>query len=329
MHSELEKLIDFALADGILTDKEREILYKKAVDLGEDLDEYQMVLEAKLHQAGNSIIPPSPPITKPKKHISQKEGDIKKCPACGAPVASFSTKCSDCGHEFRNTQALSSKQKMYDDLDKIEIEERARKLNFTEKLDAENAIQRRIDSRKASMIGSFPLPNSKEDILEFFNLAIAESQKHGGIVNDGVLNKAWKVKAKELKSKIELDLKNDPQAILLMKEYDSSRKAISFSPRNKMLLGIAVGMVILFLFIGVMVRNERKEKNLEFQRIKNVEAKIEKLIENEKYDAALIQVEKITWNVEPNINDKLAKQTKEKKESLKKVIEELKNENDK
>ena len=35
MNQELERLIDFALADGILTDKEKEILYKKAIELGE------------------------------------------------------------------------------------------------------------------------------------------------------------------------------------------------------------------------------------------------------------------------------------------------------
>ena len=48
MNPELEKLIDFALADGVVTDKEREIVRKKAEKLGEDPDEAEMILDAKL-----------------------------------------------------------------------------------------------------------------------------------------------------------------------------------------------------------------------------------------------------------------------------------------
>lgn len=49
----LEKLIDFALADGELTEKERQVLYAKAMSMGIDLDEFEMVLEAKLYEKKN------------------------------------------------------------------------------------------------------------------------------------------------------------------------------------------------------------------------------------------------------------------------------------
>lgn len=49
----LEKLIDFALADGELTEKERQVLYAKAMGMGIDLDEFEMVLEAKLYEKKN------------------------------------------------------------------------------------------------------------------------------------------------------------------------------------------------------------------------------------------------------------------------------------
>ncbi len=48
MHPDLEKFVDMALDDGILTDKEREILFRKAEKLGEDLDEFEMELEFRL-----------------------------------------------------------------------------------------------------------------------------------------------------------------------------------------------------------------------------------------------------------------------------------------
>ena len=46
---ELEQLIEFALADGELTDKERAVLTRKAQEAGVDLDEFEMILDAKLH----------------------------------------------------------------------------------------------------------------------------------------------------------------------------------------------------------------------------------------------------------------------------------------
>tara|TARA_B110000967_G_C18566251_1_gene402595 strand:- start:16 stop:144 length:129 start_codon:yes stop_codon:yes gene_type:complete len=36
------------LADGILTDKERQVLQRNAQELGVDQDEFEMVLDAKL-----------------------------------------------------------------------------------------------------------------------------------------------------------------------------------------------------------------------------------------------------------------------------------------
>jgi len=50
MHPEIEKLIGIALQDGILTDKEREIIFRKAETLGIDKDEIEMILEGKLHE---------------------------------------------------------------------------------------------------------------------------------------------------------------------------------------------------------------------------------------------------------------------------------------
>ena len=47
---ELEQLIHYALEDGVLTDKERSVLMRKAQEKGADLDEFEMILDAKLPQ---------------------------------------------------------------------------------------------------------------------------------------------------------------------------------------------------------------------------------------------------------------------------------------
>ena len=94
-NKELEKLIEMALMDGELTEKEKQILFKKAEKFGVDLDEFEMVLDAKLFEKQKDSKSTN---SAPK---SDKLGDVKKCPACGSIAQSFASKCADCGTEFR------------------------------------------------------------------------------------------------------------------------------------------------------------------------------------------------------------------------------------
>ncbi|MDE6308650.1 MAG: tellurite resistance TerB family protein, partial [Muribaculaceae bacterium] len=63
----LERLINAALADGVITDKERQVLHRKAQEEGVDPDELDLVLEAMLYErkrdiaAATSAIPTPPP----------------------------------------------------------------------------------------------------------------------------------------------------------------------------------------------------------------------------------------------------------------------------
>ena len=98
---ELEQLIQYALEDGVLTDKERAVLMKKAEAAGADLDEFEMILEAKLHEAKRAAAATAPKPT-------GKHGNVRKCPHCGAPVSGFQSSCSECGHDFSNIEAVKS-----------------------------------------------------------------------------------------------------------------------------------------------------------------------------------------------------------------------------
>lgn len=98
-NEQLEKLIEMALVDGELTEKEKQILFKKAEAFGVDLDEFEMVLQAKLFEKQKNNKPVSAAPT------SDKLGDVRKCPACGAIAETFATRCSECGTEFRNIEA--------------------------------------------------------------------------------------------------------------------------------------------------------------------------------------------------------------------------------
>lgn len=113
-NEKLEALISAALADGVLTEKEKQILFKKAEAMGIDLDEFEMVLDARLVELKKKEArenqqyqlemekAKSAQLSAPK---SEKYGDVRKCPACGAIVPSMAAKCQECGHEFVNVGA--------------------------------------------------------------------------------------------------------------------------------------------------------------------------------------------------------------------------------
>ena len=75
-NEKLEQLIDAALADGELTEKEKQILFKKAQEMGVDLDEFEMVLDARLFKLKKA----EEEKTKSSAPKSNKWGDIKKMP---------------------------------------------------------------------------------------------------------------------------------------------------------------------------------------------------------------------------------------------------------
>jgi hypothetical protein len=91
MHPEIEKLIDFALADGQINDNERSVILKKAYDLGITEEEIFMIIDAK-------------------KHLKDKEtiGTQIKCPSCGNMLSGLSKTCS-CGYLFNTGSIKESK----------------------------------------------------------------------------------------------------------------------------------------------------------------------------------------------------------------------------
>jgi ribosomal protein L32 len=99
-NEKIEQLINAALADGVLTEKEKQVLFKKAHELGIDLDEFEMVLDAKLYKAQEAEKERRAKAA-PK---SDKYADVKKCPACGSIIPPNTKVCPGCGMVFSNEQ---------------------------------------------------------------------------------------------------------------------------------------------------------------------------------------------------------------------------------
>ena len=233
-NEQIENLINMALADGELTEKEKQILFKKAEAAGVDLDEFEMVLDARLYErqklqnAENVAAAAAAPASAPK---SNKFGDIKKCPACGSIIQSFTAICADCGHTFSNVNAVSSVTKLYEQLQQAEAEERNRKVEsagWIDKFQASSAsndhqMEERVKKRKASVVSGFPVPNTKEDILEFLSMAVPEAGKKPNFLMmqtaAGALYKAWHSKAEQVVMKARFSLKEDKRLLEEINHY--------------------------------------------------------------------------------------------------------------
>ena len=225
---QVDKLIEMALMDGVLTEKEKQILFKKAEAAGIDLDEFEMILDAKLFEKQQSIKAAAPPVAATK---SDKHGDFNKYPACGSMIQGFTAICADCGHNFSNINAVSSVTKLYEQLQMVESEERNRPIEsvgWMDKLHGSSAmndhnIQERILKRKASVVSGFPIPNTKEDILEFLSMALPEVGKKPGFLMmktaTGALYNAWHSKAEQVVMKARFSLKEDKKLLEEINNY--------------------------------------------------------------------------------------------------------------
>jgi hypothetical protein len=229
-NEQLEKLIEMALMDGELTEKEKQVLFKKAEAMGVDLDEFEMVLEAKLYEKQQSMQQSTQTTAAPK---SDKFGDVKKCPACGSMVQSFQTKCPDCGHEFSGIEANASVQKLFKMLDDVESQ-RDDKVTaggvigglFKNSIGGGALSQAlgggsKTDKRKKEIISSFPVPNTKEDILEFLSLAFPKAQSKGNFmtknnpeyIEHNEFVSVWKAKCEQIIMKAKFSMKEDKKTL--------------------------------------------------------------------------------------------------------------------
>ena len=208
----MEHLIDMALADGELTEKEKQVLFKKAEANGIDLDEFEMVLDARLYerQKATQAVQPTTQGAAPK---SEKYGDVRKCPGCGAIVESFTTRCPDCGFEFNNVGTISSVTAFFKKMEQIEASRSGSLLSGI----AAMYGMGKITQQKSTLIANFPIPTSKEDILEFLTLAVPQAKDMGffetmkGNVTQEqkMLKPVWKRKCEQIIMKARLSMKDD------------------------------------------------------------------------------------------------------------------------
>lgn len=137
------------------------------------------------------------------------EGEIHKCPNCGEILSSLSVICPSCGYEIRGNKASNS------------VKEFAMQL-----ANAEN------DKQKITLIQSYPIPNNKEDILEFLILAATCFDPGENLTGDSVkkdVSDAWYAKVEQSYRKAKMLFANDADFTKIQNVYDQTCNRIKTS----------------------------------------------------------------------------------------------------
>ena len=254
-NEQLEQLIDAALTDGVLTEKEKQVLFKKASALGIDLDEFEMVLDARLlvNQRENKAKDTAAP-------KSNKLGDVKKCPSCGAIVNAYLGACPECGYAFDGLDANSASKNLTDKLEKIAAEwdakiaaeKKADKHDF----DHDNFMWELSNDKEqalADAIRTTTIPNTKADLFEFLTMTQASFLSPSTPYWSA---EAYMAKYNEALLKAKSLFANDPMFANFISsdaniqeryiKIHKKQKKVGLKPGIKLVIGI-----VLFIILGI------------------------------------------------------------------------------
>jgi len=146
-------------------------------------------------------------------------GKIYKCPSCGEILKSFEINCPACGYELRDAKPSNAVKEFALKLEAIESKREYEKPYRI--FSAAQAMQRvsKTDEQKISLIKSFIVPNSKEDMLEFMILATSsmnmqayDSANTSMSKSEKEINSAWFSKVQQVYEKAKRSYEPTPKS---------------------------------------------------------------------------------------------------------------------
>ena len=187
------------------------------------------------------------------KRQQEYSGKIYKCPNCGEILNAFEIECPVCGYELRGAKASSSVKELSEQISRLEQERTQAEfeqkkvtrhspkniiglLSAKQKSSEENSTLSATDKSIASLIQNFPIPNTKEDIIEFLLLAatnidtsVLDESWDGSSPNwkaKNTISKAWISKFEHAYQKAKMSFGSDSDFSEIEKLYKSKQKKI-------------------------------------------------------------------------------------------------------
>lgn len=205
------------------------------------------------------------------------EGKIHKCPNCGEILNSFLANCPSCGWEVRDAKATDSVKEFARKLELIE----AKKMPYFEGRpsimksllgrdfrdeDDEKAARRDFEKQKAlekeTLIKSFVIPNTKEDIYEFAILAMSNMS------TDDDSTEVWVTKLEQAHKKARILFEDTYEFKqidrLYIEYYEQQQKKTQRKFRRSLFCGILCITGILVFIIGYFLGSASGDEDSPF-----------------------------------------------------------------
>jgi hypothetical protein len=223
---ELEKLISIALADGVISEKEKKVLLKKAINEGLDSDEFEIMLDAYLFKYNNENqkLPPIP----------EDESQNKKCPACNEFLPQFSINCISCGLELNNQNKKFAINELIHLLSNINNENGKKNHALLSAFNDGGEESNELISKKCELIKNHIIPNNKAEILSFLSIAIPFARKYepvnflnkllNNISSDQKIAEVWKIKCEQIIVQARFSMTEDKKTIEEINKYAAELK---------------------------------------------------------------------------------------------------------
>lgn len=156
------------------------------------------------------------------------------------------------GWDLFEKSRIKHEQEALEDAIRTEHFARMREAKFRE-----DQFERQKARQKVSLISNFPVPNTKEDILEFMLLADTNiSLKRG---NNHSVSKAWMTKMDQVYQKAEISF-NNTSDLERIKEIYSNTKAKIKKARVQRFFLIAIPILLLLTFLSWCSAQANKEE---------------------------------------------------------------------
>lgn len=222
------------------------------------------------------------------------EGEIHKCPNCGEVLESFVVNCPSCGYEFRGAKNSSSVREFAAKLEAIEEARTSTDSVSKKKIQNQTEVSE-TDKKKISLIRSFAIPNTKEDLFEFLILASSNIniQRYGNLEtiseSEKKVSDAWAAKFEQAYEKAKLSFGHTHEFKKMQSIYDKKNAQITnVKKKDKkewFLIFCSVIIPIGFLwglvfFLGAADDNKIAKEN---ERLDAIVEEVYCAIENENY----------------------------------------------
>lgn len=231
-------------------------------------------------------------------------GKILKCPACGEILKSFVTCCPSCGLELRGEKATSSVREFALKLEAIESHREYEKpKGILSQLNQFQYISK-TDEQKISLIKNFPVPNTKEDILEFMILATSNVDMslyesiNQPTAGTKAINEAWNSKIKQVYAKAQNANGNDADFARIQELYDFCSTDIAKRKKKKVVKWVLLVGWIPLLWIIIIVSlliSEPKAEKEEIARLEAIVVEVQDALEAGEYKLALNHADSIDY----------------------------------